>query len=396
MNESEHETRPNLVGGEWLAGSSVIEDRNPSDITDVVGIFAAADTAQVETAVAAARAAAPGWARTTGGQRFEILDRAGDEVLARRDELGDLLAREEGKTKGEAMGEVVRAGQILKFHAGEAVRDGGEHHGSVRPGIDVTITREPVGVVGIVTPWNFPIAIPAWKIAPALANGNTVVFEPAELVPASAWALVDILHRAGLPPGVLNLVMGRGSEIGDALVGARDVDAVSFTGSVATGAHVLQVAQAHRARVQLEMGGKNPLIVLDDADRRSRWDCATQGAFFSTGQRCTASSRLIVTAGNPRSIRRGPHRAPRIPGRRRCAGARDADRAGRRCPATGHRRAVHRAGTRRRCRGGRWRSSVADDRGVLPGASPGRRHEIHGHHQSGRGVRAGGVRHRSR
>ena len=125
------------------------------------------------------------------------------------------------------MGEVVRAGQILKFHAGEAVRDGGEHHGSVRPGIDVTITREPVGVVGIVTPWNFPIAIPAWKIAPALANGNTVVFKPAELVPASAWALVDILHRAGLPPGVLNLVMGRGSEIGDALVGARDVDAVA-------------------------------------------------------------------------------------------------------------------------------------------------------------------------
>jgi acyl-CoA reductase-like NAD-dependent aldehyde dehydrogenase len=287
----------NLIDGEWIAGADASSNVNPSDTADMIGEYALASVAQAEEAVAAARAAAGPWARTTGWQRFEVLDRAGDEVLRRQDELGDLLAREEGKTLPEAVGEVVRAAQILKFHAGQAVRDGGEQMGSVRPGVDVTVTREPVGVVTIITPWNFPIAVPAWKVAPALAYGNTVVLKPAELVPASAWELIDILHRAGLPPGVLNLVMGRGRDIGDTIVGHPDVDAVTFTGSVATGRRVLSTAQVHRARVQLEMGGKNPLIVLDDADLEVAVVCAIQGSFYSTGQRCTASSRLVVTEG---------------------------------------------------------------------------------------------------
>ncbi len=180
------------------------------------------------------------------------------------------------------------------------MRLSGEKLASIRPGVDVDMTREPVGVVGMITPWNFPIAIPAWKIAPALAYGNTVVFKPADLVPGSAWALVDILHRAGLPKGVLNLVMGRGSEVGQAILENKDVTAVTFTGSVSTGRRVAAacVAATPMKKVQLEMGGKNPLVVLDDADLKTAVECAVNGAFFSTGQRCTASSRLIVQAGH--------------------------------------------------------------------------------------------------
>ena len=191
----------------------------------------------------------------------------------------------------------MRAGQIFKFFAGEVVRQGGEHLASVRPGVEVDITREPVGVVGLITPWNFPIAIPAWKIAPALAYGNTVVFKPADLVPGCAWAIAEILAKAGIPPGVFNLVMGRGSVVGDVFVNSPDVNALSFTGSVSTGRAIAQKAVARMAKIQLEMGGKNPLVVLDDADLATAVNCAVQGAYFSTGQRCTASSRLIVTAG---------------------------------------------------------------------------------------------------
>jgi acyl-CoA reductase-like NAD-dependent aldehyde dehydrogenase len=286
--------QPNLIAGDWREGVEARPDVNPSDTTDVVGHFAAADAEQARTAVAAAAEAAAGWAATPGAVRGEILDRAGAELLARSRELGDLLAREEGKTLPEAVAEVTRAGQVLKFHAGQAVRNAGEHLDSLRPGIEVTVTREPVGVVSVITPWNFPIAIPAWKIAPALAYGNTVVFKPADGVPASAWALVDALHRAGVPAGVLNLVMGRGRDIGDVLTGSPEVAAVSFTGSVSTGERVLTAATARRARVQLEMGGKNPLVIEDDADLELAVEVALQGSYGSTGQRCTASSRLVV------------------------------------------------------------------------------------------------------
>ncbi|MEO6292383.1 MAG: aldehyde dehydrogenase family protein [Burkholderiaceae bacterium] len=287
----------NWIGGEWLAGSRSLANINPSDTRDLIGEYALADAAQATLAVNAAAAAFPAWSFSGPQQRFDILDAAGTEILARKNELGDLLAREEGKTLPEAIGEVTRAGQIFKFFAGEALRGPGHVLPSVRPGIGVEVTREPLGVVTVITPWNFPIAIPAWKIAPALAYGNCVVFKPAEAVPGSAWALADILSRSGLPAGVFNLVMGRGAEIGPALLDDPRVVAVSFTGSVATGQKVMQACMPRGAKIQLEMGGKNPLIVLDDADLAVAVDCAVQGAFYSTGQRCTASSRFIVTSG---------------------------------------------------------------------------------------------------
>ena len=287
----------NLVAGDWVEGAGVIEDINPSNTNEVVGTYASAGKKDVETAIAAAKAAASEWARAPIQKRHDVLKAASDEILARKDELGRLLAREEGKTLPEAAGEVARAGQIFAFFAGECLRIGGETIDSVRPGIDVHVTREPVGVVGVITPWNFPIAIPAWKLAPALAYGNTVVFKPAELVPGSAWALVDILHRAGLPKGVLNLTMGRGSVVGQAILDSPDVNAVTFTGSVATGKRVAAACTEHMRKFQVEMGGKNPLVVLDDADLKTAVECAVNGAFYSTGQRCTASSRLVVTEG---------------------------------------------------------------------------------------------------
>jgi acyl-CoA reductase-like NAD-dependent aldehyde dehydrogenase len=286
----------NLINGEWV-GASFAENRNPSDLTAPLGLYARATVEDTQAAIAAARAALPAWSAMPPLSRHAILRRAADEITARREELGRLLSSEEGKTLAEGIGEATRAGQIFDFFAGEVLRAGGELLPSVRPGIGVEITREPVGVVGLITPWNFPIAIPAWKLAPALAHGNTVVMKPADLVPGCAWALADILHRAGLPAGVLNLVMGRGSVVGQTMLDSPDIDAISFTGSTATGARVAESSARLRRKVQLEMGGKNPLVVLDDADLALAVDCAVQGAFFSTGQRCTASSRLIVTEG---------------------------------------------------------------------------------------------------
>ncbi|MEQ1594826.1 MAG: aldehyde dehydrogenase family protein [Casimicrobium sp.] len=287
----------NLINGEWVEGSRVSKNINPSDTRDVVGEYAQADAAQARDAIGAARAAFASWSHSTPQQRFDVLDAAGTEILARRNELGDLLAREEGKILPEAIGEVARAGNIFKFFAGEALRLSGDVVPSVRPGVGVEVTREALGVIGLITPWNFPIAIPAWKLAPALAYGNTVVMKPADLVPGSAWALADILQRAGLPKGVFNLVMGRGSEVGAAMLEDARIDAISFTGSVATGKKVAAACVGRMAKFQLEMGGKNPFVVLDDADLDLAVNCALNSGFFSTGQRCTASSRLIVTEG---------------------------------------------------------------------------------------------------
>ncbi|MFO1100504.1 MAG: aldehyde dehydrogenase family protein [Xanthobacteraceae bacterium] len=289
----------NYIGGEWVAAANAAPDINPSDVSDVVGEYARASKADAETAVAAAKAAFPACARMTPQARADALKMIGDEIIARKDELGRLLAREEGKPLVDGVGEVVRAGQIFGFFAGEALRLVGEKVASTRPGVTVEITREPVGVVSLITPWNFPIAIPAWKIAPALAYGNCVVFKPADLVPASAHALSEIIARAGFPAGAFNLVMGRGAEIGDVLLGHDDVAAVSFTGSAATGRKVAAAAVAapKMKKLQLEMGGKNPLVVLDDADLDLAVEAAANGAFYQTGQRCTASSRVIVTAG---------------------------------------------------------------------------------------------------
>lgn len=288
---------PNFINGEWVSSPTTSKNINPSDITDVIGEYAQADPAQVNDAVAAAKSAQPGWGSSTPQQRFDVLDFVGSEILRRKDELGRLLSREEGKTLPEGIAEVTRAGNIFKFFAGEALRLGGEHVPSVRPGIEIDTWREPLGVVGLITPWNFPIAIPAWKVAPALAFGNAVVLKPAELAPACSWTLAEIISRSGLPKGVFNLVMGKGVVVGNALVNHPDVAGVSFTGSVEVGRTLAPVLAKRLARVQLEMGGKNPLVVLDDTDLTVAVNAAINGAFFSTGQRCTASSRLIVTEG---------------------------------------------------------------------------------------------------
>ncbi|SCB26887.1 aldehyde dehydrogenase family protein [Rhizobium multihospitium] len=286
----------NLIAGEWT-GTNGTENINPSDTNEVVGLYASASAQDVADAIAAAKAAFPAWSRSGILERHTILKKAGEEILARKDELGALLAREEGKTLPEAIGETIRAAQIFEFFAGEALRLAGEVLPSVRPNIGVEITREPLGVIGIITPWNFPIAIPAWKIAPALCYGNTIVFKPADLVPGCSWAIVDILNRAGLPKGVLNLVMGKGSVVGQAMLDSPVLSGITFTGSVGTGKRVALSSVEHGRKYQLEMGGKNPMVVLDDADLTVAVEAAANSAFFSTGQRCTASSRLIVTEG---------------------------------------------------------------------------------------------------
>jgi aldehyde dehydrogenase (NAD+) len=285
------------IAGDWVAGSTSAPNLNPSNLADVVGEYALGDATHVDAAMTAARAAFPAWSTSGVQLRADALDKIGSEILARREELGRLLAREEGKTLPEAMGEATRAGQIFKFFAGECLRLAGETLPSVRPGIGVDITREPLGVIGLITPWNFPIAIPAWKIAPALAYGNCVVIKPADLVPGCAWALAEIISRSGIPPGVFNLVMGQGRSVGEALVNHPGVDGISFTGSQGVGQRIAATCVAQHKKVQLEMGGKNPQLVLDDADLKQAVELCAQSAFFSTGQRCTASSRLIVTQG---------------------------------------------------------------------------------------------------
>ena len=289
--------KQNYINGAWVDGASSAANINPSNTADIIGHYAQADAQQAELAIAAAAAAAPGWALSNIQMRCDALDKIGSEILARKEELGELLSREEGKTRAEGIGEVARAGAIFKFFAQECLRLRGDKLPSVRPNLDVEITREPVGVVGIIAPWNFPIASPSWKIAPALAYGNCVLIKPAELVPGSAWALTEIISRAGLPPGVFNLVMGRGSVVGQAFLSDRRVNAISFTGSVGTGRKVAATAIARMAKVQIEMGGKNPLVILNDADLATAVNVAVQGSYFSTGQRCTASSRLIVEKG---------------------------------------------------------------------------------------------------
>lgn len=284
----------NLIAGQWVGAADFNENRSPSDVSDVIGLYARASVEDVDRAAQAAKAALGMWAFYNSQARSELLERIGSMILDRKAQLGRLLAREEGKTLPEAIGETVRAAQIFKFYAGEALRVTGDHVASIRPDIDVEIVREPVGVVGLITPWNFPIAIPAWKIAPALCYGNAIVLKPAELAPGCAHALVEIMHEAGVPAGVVNLVMGRGSVVGDAMLAHPDIDAISFTGSVPVGRGIAVEAARGLKKVQLEMGGKNPMVIMEDADLDLAVDVCVNGAFFSTGQRCTASSRLIV------------------------------------------------------------------------------------------------------
>lgn len=291
---TETTTLRHLVNGEWIAADATVESLNPSDTRDVVARTPKDDGSVTRAAIAAAEAAFPAWSDASPELRSDVLDRVGTALLARKDELGRLLAREEGKTLAEGAGETARAGRIFKFFAGEALRRSGISVDSTRPGVEAATYREAVGVFGLITPWNFPIAIPAWKTAPALAFGNTVVLKPASITPAMAAAMAEIIQEAGAPKGVFNLVFG-GAAAGTALAEDPRVAGVSFTGSQGVGSDIAQRAVKRQARLQLEMGGKNPFVVLDDADFERAVQCALDGAYFSSGQRCTASSRLIVT-----------------------------------------------------------------------------------------------------
>jgi len=283
--------KANFIGGTWVRAETSRANINPSDTNDIVGHYADAGVADVEAAAEAARSAVGPWGQAPMGTRATLLQKIADHIDARRDELAMLLSREEGKALRDATAEIVRSAEIFRFYAGEVYRMSGDRVNSVRKGVGVEVLHEPVGIVGLITPWNFPMVIPAWKIAPALAYGNAVLFKPSELVPASAWALTEIINDAGAPAGLFNLLMG-GGEIGQEIV--DHVDAVSFTGSVLTGRKVAQQAAGRMIPAQCELGGKNPLIVAADADLDIAVDCAVQGSFYQTGQRCTASSRLVV------------------------------------------------------------------------------------------------------
>ncbi len=288
----------NYIAGEWVEGNNgSVANISPADTSDVIGQYAQADKAQTEAAIAAAAEGQLEWAKSGLEQRYSVLMAIGDELIARKDELGEILAREEGKTLAEGVGETYRSGQFFHYYAAEVLRQMGETADSVRPGVEIETRREPVGVVGIITPWNFPTATGAWKIAPALAFGNAVVWKPANQVPASAWALTEIISRQNLPAGTFNLVMGPGAEVGDVLINSRDINALTFTGSLETGRKVAAATAVNLVKCQMEMGSKNALIVLDDADLENAVECAVGGAYGGTGQKCTASSRLIVTEG---------------------------------------------------------------------------------------------------
>jgi aldehyde dehydrogenase (NAD+) len=289
-------TLTHYIGGEEVAAETPNRSINPSNTDEVVAFYPGGGKTEIDAAAGAARAAFPGWSQASPEIRSDLLDKVGSTIMTRAKELGELLSREEGKTLPEGIGEVMRAARIFKYFAGEALRRHGQTLESTRPGLDVATYREAVGVYGLITPWNFPIAIPAWKAAPALAFGNTVVLKPASSTPATAHALAAIIHECGAPAGVFNLVMGEGG-VGGAIVDHPEVDAISFTGSQGVGARIAEAAIRRPARLQLEMGGKNPLVVLDDADLDRAVACAIDGGFFATGQRCTASSRVIVTEG---------------------------------------------------------------------------------------------------
>ncbi|MBK1869774.1 aldehyde dehydrogenase family protein [Aestuariivirga sp. YIM B02566] len=284
----------NFIDGEWVAASRTVANINPSDLSDVIGHYAQGDGDQLARAIAAARRAAEAWGRTPIEQRYKALMAIGRELITRSAELGELLSREEGKPRAEGVGEVYRAGQFFEFYAAECHRQYGENAESVRPGIDVDVRREPVGVVAVISPWNFPMATASWKIAPALAYGNAVIWKPSNLTPASAWALAEIISRQNLPPGTFNLMMGSGAVIGSALVASPDIDAITLTGSRETGRVVAIACAPNLTKLQLEMGSKNALAVMDDADLDLAVAHAVNGAFFGSGQKCTASSRIIV------------------------------------------------------------------------------------------------------
>ena len=282
------------IAGRWENGTATIENRNPSDLSDVIGTYGQAGADQLDEALTAARAAQSVWWRAGVQKRHDVLMAIGTELMARSEEIGHLLSREEGKPLSEGKGEVYRAGQFFTYFAAEALRLHGDLAESVRPGIEIDVRREAIGVVAIISPWNFPVATPAWKIAPALAFGNAVVWKPANITSASAIALTEIIARQDIPAGLFNLVSGPGREVGQRLIESSEIDAISFTGSVPVGRSIAAAAVTNMTKVQMEMGSKNPMLVMDDANLDLSVAHATNAAFGGTGQKCTAASRLIV------------------------------------------------------------------------------------------------------
>lgn len=283
----------NYINGEWVGGDT-FENRNPANTDEVVGLFTKGTAADMDAAVQAAADALPKWAATNAPARGALLFKVADILERKFDQLGEEMTREEGKTLPEAKGEVRRAINIFRYFAGEGSRMPGMLVPSERDRVHMFAIRKPIGVCGLVTPWNFPIAIPAWKMAPALIAGNTVVVKPASAAPLSAWRIVEACHEAGIPKGVVNFVAGSGGTLGNALVNAKGLKAISFTGSCEIGHWLHAKASQRRLRIQLEMGGKNPTIVLADCDFNAAVENVVNGAFFSTGQKCTATSRAIV------------------------------------------------------------------------------------------------------
>src|SRR5580704_12709708 len=288
------QTFKNYIGGEWTGSAKTFENRNPANTDEIVGLFSKGSAQDVADATAAAAAAFPAWSAMPAPARGNLLFKAADIMDRKFDQLGAEMTREEGKTLPEAKGEVRRAINILRYFGGEGSRMPGMLVPSERDRVHMFALRKPIGVVGLITPWNFPSAIPAWKLAPALICGNTVVMKPASAAPLSAWRLIEALHEAGIPKGVVNFVAGSGGELGQALIDAKPLKAISFTGSCEIGDWLHAAASKRRLRIQLEMGGKNPTIVLADADFPSAVENVVNAAMFSTGQKCTATSRAIV------------------------------------------------------------------------------------------------------
>src|SRR5712691_5664681 len=286
----------NYIRGEWISirRRREIEIRNPADQDEVLGKGYLASVAEAEAAVAAASEALESWSRMPAPKRGEIVERAADLLRAEQDDVARLLTREEGKTVGEAKGEIYRAYNVLNYTAGQSRRMGGITIPSELPKNFAYTMRQPLGVVALITPWNFPICIPAWKIAPALVAGNTVIFKPSSTTPLTAAKLVEIFERAGVPPGVLNLLVGSSSDVGDLLTRDPRVRGISFTGSTENGTQIYAACATRGVKAQCEMGGKNPVVVLEDADLNLAADGIVSGAFGSSGQRCTATSRVIV------------------------------------------------------------------------------------------------------
>src|SRR5215813_14672425 len=286
----------NFIRGEWISKREgrEIEVRNPADQDELLGKGILASPREAAAAVAAASEALPAWSRMPAPKRGEIVERAADVLRAEQDDVARLLTKEEGKTFAEAKGEIYRAYNVLNYTSGQSRRLGGMTIPSELPKNFAYTMRQPLGVVSLITPWNFPLCIPAWKIAPALVAGNTVIFKPSSTTPLTAAKLTEIFERAGLPPGVLNLVVGSASEVGDILTRDSRVRGISFTGSSENGTQIYSSCAMRGVKAQCEMGGKNPVIVLEDADLDLAADGIVSGAFGSSGQRCTATSRAVL------------------------------------------------------------------------------------------------------